>query len=251
MGGIQRVPEWHRSEFERNSSHEGTCHEGTTITLGDTRRHNLRFQVLGDARGDNDSCSSDCSQTTHAIACCRNPIIDWRHTNNVLQTTMSNVLPRSLGQTSAQKRKREVLLHRQQSCMTHDSRNCRNPFTSWCHKHDVLHTTMSNVLQRSLGQTSAQKSWAIMGKFIEYNELRHTPTQPVSATIAEIQLLVDVTRTTYYIRRCQRASITKQVMRTSHNCRNPITRWCHTHDVPHMTCNIWRRSRKGRTVDAI
>ena len=75
---------------------------------------------------------------------------------------------------------------------------------------------MSNVLQRSLGQTSAQKSWAIMGKFIEYNELRHTPTQPVSATIAEIQLLVDVTRTTYYIRRCQRASITKQVMHTSH-----------------------------------
>ena len=195
MGGIQHVPEWYRSEFERNSSHEGTCHEGTTITLGDTRIFDFSRWVMPEAT--TTSARPIAQQTIHAIACCRNPIFSWRHTNNVLQTTMSN------------------------------------------------------VLQRSLGQTSAQKSWAIVGKEVEYNELRHTPTQPVSATIAEIQLLVDVTRTTYYIRRCQRASITKQVMRTSHNSRNPITRWCHTHDVPHMTCNIWRRSRKGRTVDAI
>ena len=153
MGGIQRVPEWNRSEFERNSSHEGTCHEGTTITLGDTRRHSLRChtQHLQIWRHVMSHCSRNCSNPyailidvtrtkrgswvmpgattrsrlllvrlltyTQLLVAEIQLLIDvTRTTYYKRQTTMSNVLQRSLGQTSAQKRKRESLLHRQ-----HDS----------------------------------------------------------------------------------------------------------------------------------
>ena len=182
MGGIQRVPEWHRSEFERNSSHEGTCHEGTTITLGDTRRHSLRChtQHLQIWRHVMSHCSRNCSNP-YAI------LIDVTRTKRG-----SWVMP------GATTRSRLLLVR----LLTDHTRNCLLPKSNYLSNDDVKRITkVTGTNFRAEAQTriiATSTAWLM------------------TATIAEIQLLVDVTRTTYYIWQCQTASITKHSMRTSH-----------------------------------